>query len=193
MWIERLKKAPLNLIALGALGIVLLLAASMMSAGRNKPSQAPQQTQAIEATLSEEALSLSRYQSKLAQEAERVLGQIRGSGRVVVSLTLAGTPENILAGNRQLTTRRTEERDQSGITRVTEEQTDSSQPVIARQTTTGDRPVITSTTAAKVEGVLVVASGAQDPRVRAEIFRAVQVLFSVPAHRVTVLPMKAGE
>ncbi len=192
MWTERLKKAPLNLILLGALGIVLLLAGSMMSTGRSTPSQpAPAQTQ--EAALPEEVLSLTWYQSKLAQEAERVLSQIHGAGRVVVSVTLAGTPENVLAGNRQVNSRRTEEKDQAGMMRITEEQTDSSQPVIARQTTTGDRPVITTTTAAKVEGVLVVSSGAQDPRTKAEIFRAVQVLFNVPAHRVSVLPMKAGE
>ncbi len=192
MWTERLKKAPLKAILIGALGIVLLLAGSMMSPGRSTPGQpAPAQTK--EAGLPEEILSLTWYQSRLAQEAERVLSQIRGSGRVVVSVTLAGTPENVLAGNRQINSRRTEERDQAGMTRVTEEQTDSSQPVIARQTATGDKPVITTTTAAKVEGVLVVSSGAQDPRVKAEIFRAVQVLFNVPAHRVTVLPMKAGE
>jgi stage III sporulation protein AG len=193
LWIERLKKAPFNLLALGALGIILLLVGSMMSAERSAPSPAPAQGQAKEAPVPDETLSLTWYQAKLAQEAERVIGQIRGSGRVVVSLTLAGTPENVLAGNRQLNTRRTEEKDQSGMTRVTEEQTDSSQPVIARQTTTGDRPVVTRTTSPKVEGVLVVSSGAQDPRVRAEIFRAIQVLFNVPAHRVSVLPMKAGE
>jgi len=193
LWTERLKKAPLNLILLGALGIMLLLAGSIVSTGRSTPSQSPAQSQSKEAALPEEVLSLTWYQSTLAQEAERVLGQIRGSGRVVVSVTVAGTPENILAGNRQVSTRRTEEKDQSGMTRITEEQTDSSQPVIARQTATGDRPVITTTTVAKVEGVLVVSSGAQDPRVKAEIFRAVQVLFNVPAHRVTVLPMKAGE
>jgi stage III sporulation protein AG len=194
LWIERLKKAPMRLLALGALGIILLLAGSMMSAERNAQSPAPvSQGPTSETRVPDETLTLSWYQAKLAQEAERVIGQIRGSGRVVISITIAGTPENVLAGNTQVNTRRTEEKDQSGITRVTQEQTDSSQPVITRQSASGDRPVVTRTTAPKVEGVLVVSSGASDPRVRTEIFRAIQVLFNVPAHKVSVLPMKAGE
>jgi len=123
-----------------------------------------------------------------------VLGQIRGAGTVVVSVSVGSGPETVVAANRSESVRQTEERDAtSGGTRITEEHSTTVQPVMARQVTAGDGPVVTRVVAPEVEGVLVVASGASNPAVRAEIFRAVQILFNVAPHRVQVLPMKAGE
>ena len=198
MWKWKPGKIPWQIIALAVVGVALLLFGNSLSADKNQPRQsAPPPAAGQQANapggVSEEAAALRWYQNALVVEAERVLGQIRGSGRVVVSVTLSGGPESILAGTKTRTTRRTGEKDKTGVTRIVEEENDSGQPVIARLNTAGEKPVVTRVAAPQVEGVLIVSSGATDPRVRAEMARAAQVLFSVPLHKVTVLPMKGGE
>lgn len=188
----RLPKLPPKLLLLGLLGIGLLLIGNVAGGERSRPKT--QSTAVATVPISDDSASIISYQDSLRKEAERVLGQIRGSGKIVVSVTLAGGPETVVAGNVTETSRRTEERDNAGTgVRVTEEKNRQAQPVIARQSTAGDKPVITRVVSPVVEGVLIVSSGASDPKVRAEISRAAQVLFNVPAHRVQVLPMKAGE
>ena len=53
----------------------------------------------------------------------------------------------------------------------------SSQPVIVME----DRP--------EIGGVLVIAEGARDPKVREGIHTAVQTLLNIPSARITVVPM----
>ena len=45
----------------------------------------------------------------------------------------------------------------------------------------------------KVEGVVVVSEGGDNPRVVTEISNAVMALFHIEAHKVTVIPMKNAE
>jgi len=182
---------PKNVLILFILGIGLLVLGNVMASQRATPTAAVLSTPgpAKADALPDDAAALKSYRDSLALEAERVIGKVRGAGKVLVSVALSSGPETLLAGNQNRSVRHTEEKEQGGVSRVIEETSDSAQPVIARQSS-GDHPLVTRIAAPQVEGVIVVASGAADPRVRAEVTRAAQVLFNVPAHRVRVLPME---
>ena len=50
-----------------------------------------------------------------------------------------------------------------------------------------EEPYVTKTISPDVEGVVVMAQGADNAQIRKELSEAVQVLFGVEAHRVKVL------
>jgi stage III sporulation protein AG len=129
------------------------------------------------------------YEQALAAELESLLSRVKGAGRVAVSLTLSSGPSYVFGNNTTSDTRETEERDSSGSTRTVREVTTSQQPVVLRDSATGERPLVSEESRPGVSGILVLSEGAASPEVRLNLVRAVQALFELPAHRITVLPM----
>ncbi|MDP3488318.1 MAG: hypothetical protein Q8S19_10395 [Bacillota bacterium] len=133
--------------------------------------------------------AMQTYQGSLEKQLESVLGQIKGAGQVTVMLTLASSNDVEVASNTQKTSRTTEEKDLSGTSKLTKEETHSSQPVMARNTS-GDSVVKLKELTPEISGVVVIASGASDPKMQASLTQAVRTILSLPAHRVRVFPGK---
>lgn len=129
------------------------------------------------------------YEQALASELERLLSSIQGAGQVKVSVSLAKGPAYVFGHNTTNDTRTTEERDSDGATRTVQEATTSQQPVILRDGSQGERPLIAEEERPQVAGILVLAEGAGDSWVRLNLVRAVQALYPLPTHRITVLTM----
>jgi stage III sporulation protein AG len=181
----------LRLLALAGLGVILLVVAPLFARGKEDRGQAVERV--VQAAPPVET-SLGRLEKEMAAEAAEVLSRIRGAGRVVVSVRLRSGPGVTCADNRTVSRRSTEERDTAGGTRTIAEENESVQVVMTRKVQEGEEtPVVTRVERPEVDGVVVVAEGAANSTIKAELFRAAQVLLGVPAHRVTVLPMKAGE
>jgi stage III sporulation protein AG len=83
-----------------------------------------------------------------------------------------------------------QERDQSGGTRQTTEDSGSGQLVMNRNGAGGEQPVVERELAPQVAGVLVVAEGAGDSRVRAKLFEATRVAMGIEPQKIVVLPME---
>jgi stage III sporulation protein AG len=91
-------------------------------------------------------------------------------------------------------TRTTQETDRGGTSHVTSEQHEEGEVTVMRGAGGGeDQPVVVVTHLPEVDGVLIVASGAGDPEVRAELTLAVETALHLPAHRVRVLTKEGGE
>lgn len=134
--------------------------------------------------------SLSReYELGLARELEQVLSHIQGAGAVRVSLSLERGPVYVYGTNTSTDSRTTDEKDASGGIRTVVETTSTRQAVVLRDAGYGERPLITEEQRPTVAGVLVLAEGAGTSRVRLDIVRAIQALFPIAAHKITVLPM----
>jgi stage III sporulation protein AG len=127
------------------------------------------------------------YEQAIAADLERLLSSIQGAGQVRVSVSLAKGPAYVFGHNTTNDTRTTEERDSDGATRTVQEVTASQQPVILRDGSQGEHPLIAEEQRPEVSGVLVLAQGAGDSRVRLNLVRAVQALYPLPTHRITVL------
>jgi stage III sporulation protein AG len=126
---------------------------------------------------------------ELAGRLEAVLSKIEGVGRVDVMLTLERGSQYQYAKTTDSSSKETVEQDTGGGTREITEKTDRIQMVITRSTQGSEEPVLITEIFPEIKGVVVVAQGAQDPRIKESITRAIQTALRLKAHKITVLPM----
>lgn len=116
------------------------------------------------------------------------LSQVAGAGPLQVLVSLETDAEQVFIEDRERTQRRTEESDAQGGQRLVNE-TDESIHVLWQPGLGGGRePVRRTTRAPRVRGVLVVAAGATDARVRLHLTHGVQALLDIPPHRIAIVP-----
>jgi len=177
------------------LGIMLMLVGSCDSLFRSNTNNAQQDGSTVDSSSQPGTLSkslMTQEEKELAEELHQMLEQVAGAGQVKVTVQLASSTNNDYAINTTTGLKTTEEKDQSGGSRQVTENTDTSTVVIARSDQGLEKPVVQKEVAPDVAGILVVAQGADTPRVKADLFRAVQVALGVEPHRIVVLPMKEG-
>lgn len=128
---------------------------------------------------------------RLERELAGILGQIAGAGRVRVSLTLATSSGSQWEENRRRNRRTVENRGQDGSVEITTEETEETTLALARRADGSEAPIGTLSTAARVAGAIVVADGAQDPAIRANLARAAAVYLGLGLHRIMVFAREA--
>ncbi|MBZ4666429.1 stage III sporulation protein AG [Mahella sp.] len=125
----------------------------------------------------------------LEAELADILSKVDGVGSVSVMITFESEAEKVPATDVQRSTKTTEEKDNQGGDRTIIEETNDSKHVILNQQG-ASQPMIIKELAPKIRGVIVVAEGAEDVSVQADVSHAVQTVLDVPAHKVTVFAMK---
>lgn len=187
-------RGSLWLLALAALGVVLLVFSSAFGGGQEEQqavTQFQQQEDTVTTAPPEEPRSkMTAEEEQLGQKLCAMLRQVEGAGRVEVSVRLSSTTKSEFAVNDSAAKKTTEEKDQGGGTRTTTENTGSSQLVMNRSGNGGEQPVIERQEAPHIAGVLVVAEGAVDARVKAKLYEATRVAVGVEPQRILVLPME---
>lgn len=113
------------------------------------------------------------YGSRMEQKLEALLGQVEGVGDVQVMLTFKGTGEKQVEKDTSLTGEETRE-----------------ETVYEEHGSSERTPYVTSETNPQVEGVLVIAEGGADGRIRQEIIEAAQALFGIEAHKIKIMKME---
>lgn len=192
-WV-RLMKRPQQALWLGVavlIGLSLLYAGNLMKSGVGVISSGPRPSPVVQGDTAREGSNgeLRAAARQLEVQLKGILEQVRGAGQVEVCVTLASGPMRDYAVNTKTLRRSIEERDQNGGTRLTTETNADDQLVMARATQVGgEGPVVIKESMPKIQGVLVVAEGAEDPLVRAQLVQAVQTLLGADAHQVQVLP-----
>ena len=124
--------------------------------------------------------------SEEASELCELLRKVDGVGDVQVMITLASSEERVTLQNDSATTESTGE-DGTGSKRQKESATTES--VLVRKDGQ-DTPYLVQILTPEIEGVVVVASGADSGQTDTEIIAAVQALFPVQAHKIRVMKMK---
>ncbi|HHY12909.1 MAG TPA: hypothetical protein GX529_09810 [Firmicutes bacterium] len=178
-----LKSDYLKLVLVGMLGVVLIVIGSFMS-GSGK------------ATIPDDhriLAELREYQNILAKQLEEVVSAVQGAGKVHVSIALERGPETVYVTNTTLSRNSQSESTSQGQTRQTITESETSQVVTGRISGSGDSLIPEKVIAPKISGCVVVAEGASDPRVKTNIYRAVQVLLDIPIYKIEVLPMQGGK
>lgn len=118
------------------------------------------------------------YEGTLSTALAAVLSQVAGAGKVTCAVTVSRTPKTVLAENGTVI------RDQAGQAGAGTLQMSQEMALALAQ----GRTIPTTVLGAPVTGVLVVASGASDPIVRAELTQGAEALFGLMANQVLVLP-----
>lgn len=129
-----------------------------------------------------------KLENLLGQRLEEVLTEIDGVGKVSVTVNLASTTERDYAVNTSTNNKTTRENDNKGGNRTITEINEDGQMVLVRESQgSREQPVVVKEIKPEVKGVMVVAEGAEDPAVKADLMNAVHVYLDVPLYRVIVL------
>lgn len=130
---------------------------------------------------------LNGIEINLEQKLKNILSQIKGVGEVEVTVLLASGPRFDYAVNVSTIEKQIDEKDQSGGIRTTTEITEDGQLVIVRSDRAGgEEPVVTQEYKPDIQGVLVVAQGADNPKIKANLLNAITTILDLEAHKVDI-------
>lgn len=173
-----------RLIALGVLGVALLLAGSLLDMTPAKPRvDAPAENSR------NAPMQVRSYEDALEAKLANLLTQVKGAGAVAVSITLENGNVQEFAKNVTKESRTIQEKDNGGGVRTTQEVKESEQVLLSRENGV-DRPVMVREMKPVIKGVLVIAEGAADSTVKANLTRAVEAGLGIPPYKITVLPQR---
>lgn len=126
------------------------------------------------------------YEKRMEKRLKEILEKVDGVGKVEVMLVLRSSEEKVLRVDTQSRSSMTEENEADGSVRKLQSLEESGETVI---TGSGEKaaPVVEKEIYPEIEGIVILAQGAGDVRVKAEISEAAEALFGVPAHKIKVL------
>ncbi|MCK8817504.1 hypothetical protein MWH28_09065 [Natroniella sulfidigena] len=133
---------------------------------------------------SEGGLTLER---ELEEKLASILSQVQGVGKVAVDVTLDTGSEYIYARDYQQSSQEVKEEDDAGGVRNTVESDDTEEIVVLNKGS-GEEALVEKEIRPKIRGVLVVAEGAQNSYIKADLMQAIRRGLGVASHKIVVLP-----
>jgi stage III sporulation protein AG len=146
----------------------------------------------VKSTLSEEVETINtkeEYEETQKKELKSILESMSGVGKVQVMINFKSGESKVLAYDSSKQIVSTEEKDTEGGTRVSNQTNDGTTVVMTNEG--GDNePFIVETYKPKIEGIMILAEGASDSKIKYDIQKAVSSLYGLSAEKVNVYPMK---
>lgn len=131
---------------------------------------------------------IEMYENKL----KSLLEKVSGVGNVEVMITKKSSKEVVVLKDSPYSQEIVNETDSEGGSRTLDSKESKESTVLVKGTDGESVPFVTKELSAEIEGVLVIAEGGANGTVATGIVAAVEALFGVPAHKITVLPMEDG-
>lgn len=183
-WILKVKEIGVFRLGLMIVAGIMLLVVSFPQ--KNTTEQ--KATKKVESV--SETDELDAYIENMEERLTNVLEQVEGIGKVQVMITAKSSKEQIVLKDTPYSRSETEETDSQGGTRDST-QIESQENTVLEEAEDGSKnPYITMEMQPEIEGVVVIAKGAETNKIIAEINEAVTALFSVPSHKIKVMKMK---
>lgn len=178
-------------LVLGLAGVLLLVVAFPTGSKKQEQNSTTNVEQASKAKNTQE-MEKEEYEGRLEERLERVLAEMDGVGNVQVMITLKDEGRHVVEKDASTQNNQTAETDSGGGSRTVNE-TGREDTTVYVEDEDGKYPYISKEELPLVEGVVVVAQGADSPTVVTEISDAVQSLFSVEPHKIKVVKMRMQE
>ncbi len=174
----------LKLVWMGVLGVLLIAAGSFFPSAKvddtAKPAPAPYTA----------ASSIPRsYEEVLEAKLANLLSQVKGAGAVAVNVTLETGITQEYAKNISRESKTIQEKDTSGGIRSTTETRETENILLSKENGI-DRPVMLREQKPVIKGVLVIAEGAADSQIKAQLHKAVETSLGIPVYKIAVLPQR---
>lgn len=134
----------------------------------------------------------SDYAAYWEKKLEENLRCVEGAGKVQVLINLRESEEQILARDGEEEFSDTVEADAAGGNRHISENRMNKSVICTVDERGQSVPLVVKTVSPSVEGVVVIAQGADQARVRGDIIEAIQVLFDVDMNRISIIKMKTN-
>ncbi|KEF37412.1 stage III sporulation protein AG [Schinkia azotoformans MEV2011] len=188
------------LLVILAIGVAFMLISNLLPSGNSSEKAAP----VLGSVNSEEkdaavfgqkkvegSGEMADYEATYENQLKEALEHIVGVEDVTVMINLDATETKVLEKNTVFQSQQTDEVDREGGKRKVEDMSRDEQVVIIRN---GEQetPIVLKTKKPEIRGVLVVAKGAENLKIKQMIIEAVTRVLDVPNHRVSVLPKKSA-
>lgn len=129
--------------------------------------------------------SMADLEKKMEEKIAANLREIKGVGETKVLITYSSGIKKDYARDESTTKKTSKETDKDGGVRDTTEVTETKQVVIVGNTA----PLVLFEERPEVAGVLIIAQGANDPKVKEQIFEAVKTLLNIQPAKISVAPL----
>lgn len=170
---EKKRVNPLVIFAVAAAALVLVFV---------KPGGSTDSSEKSEPSAGTDFVSEQEYAVRMERELQNILSQISGAGEVSVRIYIDSTNEKVLAKDSKTSSEISES--DSG---KKESSTGESKPAAGSGGIgSGGEPYVVREKLPYPIGVVVVARGASDEKVRNEIYEAVKALYGLSANRIKV-------
>lgn len=181
---KKLKRSDWLILVLA--GILILIIAL--------PTDTKEKKQAEEAkeNISKENNTMEASKNEIERKLEDILEKIDGAGDVKVMITYQDSGTQVVEKDKNTFENSLEESDSTGGVRSTKEQ-QLQESTVYEEADAGNTPFVSKELLPKVEGILIVASGGDNQKVKQNISEAVLALFQVEAHRIKIVKMSGLE
>lgn len=181
---KKLKRSDWLILVLA--GILILIIAL--------PTDTKEKKQAEEAkeNISKENNTMEASKDEIERKLEDILEKIDGAGDVKVMITYQDSGTQVVEKDKNTSENSLEESDSTGGVRSTKEQ-QLQESTVYEDADAGNTPFVSKKLLPKVEGILIVASGGDNQKVKQNISEAVLALFQVEAHRIKIVKMSGLE
>ncbi len=186
------KKMYANLIALLCTGITLVIIAnfykdiSLTNKGDYEKSLKNNDIEIINNYTS----NANNFEKDLEKHLAEILSKVNNAGKVSVMITYKSGKELVTDKDESINDKITNEKDNDGGTRIINESSTNDKTVMVNEQGGGSKPVIIKEINPEIKGVIVVAEGAKDSKIKKKLSEAVQTVLDIPAYRVMVLETK---
>lgn len=181
-----------KLIMLGMVGVLLIIL-SFPNVFQAKDKDLNQTNTNISASTQNDSNTTShdgnKYVVELENKLKTVLKKVSGIGDVEVMIHLKASKEQITLKDSPYTQESLNEIDGEGGSRTNSSVKREESTVMVTAEDGSVVPYIIQELEPEVEGVIVVAQGGDDPKIKTDIIDAVVVIFDVPIHKVKVMEM----
>ena len=181
---KKLKRSDWLILVLA--GILILIIAL--------PTDTKEKKQAEEAkeNISKENNTMEASKDEIERKLEDILEKIDGAGDVKVMITYQDSGTQVVEKDKNTSENSLEESDSTGGVRSTKEQ-QLQESTVYEEADAGNTPFVSKELLPKVEGILIVASGGDNQKVKQNTSEAVLALFQVEAHRIKIVKMSGLE
>lgn len=156
---------------------------------KNNKNESTASTASSTETLDPKTITETEYEEQQKADLINILKKMDGVGDVDVMIHFENGEKKVPAYDNTTQKSTTEETDNQGGKRVNDQNTDNSKVVMT--TKDGEnQPFILTTIKPNIVGIVVVAEGAQDSKIKYEIEQAVSKLYNLSLDKVNVYSMK---
>ena len=181
---KKLKRSDWLILVLA--GILILIIALPTDTKEKK------QAEKSKDNISKENNTMEASKDEIERKLEDILEKIDGAGDVKVMITYQDSGTQVVEKDKKTSENSLEESDSTGGVRSTKEQ-QLQESTVYEEADAGNTPFVSKELLPKVEGILIVASGGDNQKVKQNISEAVLALFQVEAHRIKIVKMSGLE
>ena len=181
---KKLKRSDWLILVLA--GILILIIALPTDTEEKKHAEKSKEN------ISKENNTMEASKDEIERKLEDILEKIDGAGDVKVMITYQDSGTQVVEKDKNTSENSLEESDSTGGVRSTKEQ-QLQESTVYEEADAGNTPFVSKELLPKVEGILIVASGGDNQKVKQNISEAVLALFQVEAHRIKIVKMSGLE